>query len=41
MGICSMAQETQTGALIQPRGVECGGKWDGGSRGRGYLYPYG
>ena len=34
MGICCMAQETQTGALYQPRGVgwrEMGGsfKWEG------------
>ena len=27
MGICCMAQETQTGALYKPRGVE--GEWDG------------
>ena len=25
--ICCMAQETQTGALYQPRGVEWGGRW--------------
>ena len=25
MGICRMAQETQTGALYQPRGVGWGG----------------
>ena len=25
MGICCMAQETQTGTLYQPRGVGCGG----------------
>ena len=25
MGICCMAQETQTGALYQPRGVGWGG----------------
>ena len=29
-----MAQETQTGALYQPRG----GIWEGGSQGRGYMY---
>ena len=29
-----MAQETQTGALYQPRGVGWGGKW-------GYMYSYG
>ena len=29
-----MAQETQTGALYQPRGVSWGGRWEGGSKGR-------
>ena len=38
MGICCMAQETQTGALNQPRGVGCDGRWEGGSKGRGYMY---
>jgi len=33
-----MPQETQTGALYQPRGVEWGGKWKGGSKERGYIY---
>ena len=33
-----MAQETQTGALYQPRGVGWGGRWDGGSRGDIYIY---
>ena len=28
MGICYMAQETQTGALHQPRGVGLGGTWE-------------
>ena len=38
---CSMSQETQTGALHQPRGVEWGGRWDGGSKGRGvYIGIY-
>ena len=36
-----MAQETQTGALYQPRGVRWGGKWEGGSKGRGYMSSYG
>ena len=36
-----MAQEIQTGALYQPRGVGWGGKWEGGSKGRGYVYTYG
>ena len=37
-GICCMAQETQTGALYQPRGMGWGGRWEGGSRVRGYMY---
>ena len=37
MGICCMAQETQTGALYQSRGM----RWEGGSKGRGYMYTYG
>jgi len=41
MGICCMAQENQTGALYQPRGVERGGRWEGVSKGRGYMYIYG
>ena len=28
-----MSQETQTGALYQPRGVGQRGRWEGGSRG--------
>ena len=36
-----MAQETQTGALYQPRGVEWGGRWEGGSKERKYMYTYG
>ena len=36
MGICCMAQETQTGALYQPRGVGLGWeRQEGGSKGRG------
>ena len=41
MGICCMVQETQTGALYQPRGVEGGGRWEGGSKEREYMYTYG
>ena len=41
MGICCMAQETQIGVLYQPRGVGWGGKWEGGSKGRWYIYTYG
>ena len=40
MGICCMTQGTQTGALYQPRGVEGGGRWEGGSREGTYLYLY-
>ena len=35
-----MDQETQ-GALCQPRGVGWGGKWEGGSKGKGYMHNYG
>ena len=35
------SQETQTGALYQSRGVEWGGRWEGGSKGSGYMYTYG
>ena len=41
MGICYMAQETQTGALYQPKGMGWGGRWEGGSKGRGYMHTYG
>ena len=41
MGICCVAQETQAGALNQPRGVGWGWRWEGGSKGRGYMYTYG
>ena len=34
-----MSQGTQTGALYQLRGVGWGGRWEGGSRGRG-IYVY-
>ena len=40
MGICCMTQETQTGALHQPRGVGWGGRLEGGLKKRGYMYPY-
>ena len=29
------------GALYQPRGVGWGRIWEGGSKGRGYVYTYG
>ena len=35
-----MAQETQTWALHQPRGVGWGGRWEGVSKGWGYIYMY-
>ena len=41
MGIHYMAQEAQREALYQPREVEWGGRWEGGSKGRGYMYTYG
>ena len=28
-------------ALYQSRGVGWGGRWEGGSKGRGYIYTYG
>ena len=40
-GTCCMAQETQTGALYQSRTVGWGGRWEGGSKARGYMYTYG
>ena len=41
MGIFCMVQETQTGALYQPRGIGWGGRWEEISKGRGYMYTYG
>ena len=41
MGICCVTQETQTAPLYQPRAVGWGGRWEGGSKGRGYMYTYG
>ena len=35
-----MAQETQTGALYQPRGVGWGRRWEVVSKGRGYMYIF-
>ena len=40
MGICCILQETQTGALDQPRGVGWGERWEGGSKGRGNMCTY-
>ena len=36
----TLAQETQTGALYQPREVGWGGKQEGVPKGRGYMYNY-
>ena len=36
-----MAQETQRGALYQPRGMGWRGRWEGASKRRGYMYTYG
>ena len=40
MGICCVAQETQIGALYQPRGVGWEGRREGGSKGRRYMYQF-
>ena len=43
MGICCMAQETQSGALYVPRGVGGGGRWEVGSKvagGVGRIHVY-
>ena len=37
MGICCMAQKTQTGALYRSRGVGWGRRWEGGSKGRQHM----
>ena len=36
----AVRDSTQTGALCQPR-VGWGGRWEGVSKGRGYMYTYG
>ena len=41
MGICCMAQKTQTGTQDHSRGVGWGRRWEGGSKGRGYMHTYG
>ena len=37
----AVSQETQTGDLYQLSGVGCGGRWEGVSKERGYMYTYG
>ena len=39
MGICCMAQETQTGALYQPRRVGLGGRWEEVQKGGNICIP--
>ena len=34
-------RKLKTGALYQSRGVGWEGRWEGGSKGRGYMYTYG
>ena len=41
VGICCLIQGAQPGALWQPRGVMWGGRWEGDSRGKGRMCPYG
>ena len=41
MGICCISQETQRVALYQPRGVGWGGRWEGVSKAKAYMYTYG
>ena len=41
MGICCVMQAAQPSALWLSRGVGCGGRWEAGSRGRGYMYTCG
>ena len=41
MGICCMAQETQTEDLYQPRGVGWGRRWQEVPKMRGYMYTLG
>ena len=34
-------RKLKQGLCYQPRGVGWGGRWEGGSKGRGYMYTYG
>ena len=38
--MCCMAQESQTGALYQPREVGWEGRWEGGSKGGDICIPW-
>ena len=38
MRICCLAQQTQTGALYQLRGLRLGKRWEEVSKGSGYMY---
>ena len=35
-----MCKEISTGALYLPSGVGWGGRWEGGSKGKGYMYQF-
>ena len=35
-----MMQGTQTSALLKPKGVGWGGRWEIVARGRGHIYTY-
>ena len=39
-GSAAWCREFRSGALWQPRGVGSGGRWEGGSRGRGHMYQF-
>ena len=41
MDICCMAQETQTWALFQSRGMGWGRRQEEASKGQEYMYIYG
>ena len=34
-------QKLKQGLCYQPRGVGCAGRWERGSKRRGYMYTYG
>ena len=41
VGTCCVKQAAQPCTLWPPRGVGWGGRWEGGSRGKGYMCTYG